>query len=92
MFPLTAVKLTTEGIEGDRHFGATRVIPGYESKDLTGSQVLTGTVVNNDKPLSFVSEADMQAIAEGLELPLDSSAHVLLVQLGSYWAVTQLLY
>lgn len=70
--PLAAVELTHEGIEGDRHFGATRIIPGYESKDITGSQALTGAVVNNDKPLSFVSEADMQAIAEGLELPIDA--------------------
>jgi hypothetical protein len=70
--PLAAVELTREGIEGDRHFGATRVISGYESKDITGGQALTGVVVNNDKPLSFVSEADMLAIAEGLELPIDA--------------------
>lgn len=54
-----------DGIPGDRHFGATRIVRPYQSADLAGREV------SNDRQVSIVDYDDMGAIALGLGLPID---------------------
>lgn len=52
------------GIPDDRHYGPTRVLRPYESRELAGAEVI------NDKQLSIVDAQDMRDLAIAMRLPI----------------------
>ncbi|MDQ2973113.1 MAG: hypothetical protein M3Q79_01355, partial [bacterium] len=67
------------GIPGDSHEGTTRKYRNYESKILRGE-------VANDKQLSWVSVADVEAVAEALELPINDIERRTLAPISEFMA------
>ncbi|MFP2925312.1 MOSC domain-containing protein [Pyxidicoccus sp. 3LG] len=60
---LPEVKVSFEGIEGDRHAGLTRL------SDVRTPWFPKGTVIRNTRQLSLVSTEELAQVAQALELP-----------------------
>jgi len=61
---VSSLTMDLTGIPGDRHYGSTRVMRGYQSTELEGRKVA------NDRQLIIAQASDMEAIARGMDLPV----------------------
>lgn len=62
---LNSLQLDINGIPGDRHYGPTRVVRPYQSRELAGREVV------NDRQLIIAQTSDMTTIAHKLGLPVE---------------------
>ena len=61
--PMETIRLTADGVDGDRHAGPTRLA------DARNKDVERGTELRNDRQVTIVSQEELALVADALKVP-----------------------